>query len=216
MMTMQQQAGFNSGMMGQNPDMAAGAWDDDFDWEAGGPGMHQQAMGMGMGMNAMNAMNGGDWAGPDMGDGSGWAGPDDGMMGQMGGSQMSGEAGGMGEGGMGYGPGPGLGFGPGGMRGGPGPMGHMGPGGLPPGNAAGTNPNACFNCGASDHMARNCPHPKDFATQCHNCGEMGHRAKDCPQPAGQPPPPPLQRPGAGPGWGPDGPGEEHRGGGVGC
>jgi hypothetical protein len=207
-MMQQQQAGFSGG--GHNPDST---WDDDFDWEAGGQGAQQGGgMGMGsMGMNAMNGgsmgMNGGEWAGADMNDGSNWAGGiDDGMMGQMG-SQMSNQMGenlaqgGMIDDGVGFGPGPGMGgFASGGMRG-PGPMG-VGPGGIPPGNAAGANPNACFNCGASDHMARNCPHPKDFATQCHKCGEMGHRAKDCTNPPlNQPPPPPMQRPG--PGWGPN-------------
>lgn len=137
--------------------------------------MSNQRMGMGQDAAGM----GDDGSGMGYGSGSG------GMMGQVGqGQQM------------------GPGFGPGGMRMGPGPMGAgpVGPGGLPPGNAAGANPNACFNCGASDHMARSCPHPKDFATQCHNCGEMGHRAKDCPKPPSQPPPPPMQR--GGPGWGP--------------
>jgi hypothetical protein len=42
------------------------------------------------------------------------------------------------------------------------------------------NPGACFNCGASDHIARQCPHPRNFSAQCHACGEMGHLARDCP------------------------------------
>lgn len=174
---------------------AVGTWDDAFDWEAAGPQGAQQAAGMGMGMGMGMNGGGGDWG--DMGDGSNWAGgEEDLMLGQMGpAGGMAGQGGMVADGGGGFV----------GMRGAAGAAMGMGMGmmraggmGVPPGNAAGANPNACFNCGASDHMARNCPHPKDFATQCHNCGEMGHRAKDCPNAPSQPPPPPM---GQRPGWG---------------
>lgn len=35
----------------------------------------------------------------------------------------------------------------------------------------------CFNCGAADHQARNCP--KKAASTCYNCGQAGHLSRDC-------------------------------------
>lgn len=37
----------------------------------------------------------------------------------------------------------------------------------------------CFNCGAADHMAKECPSAAR-GPKCFSCGEFGHRAVQCP------------------------------------
>ena len=39
----------------------------------------------------------------------------------------------------------------------------------------------CFNCGSTEHIARDCPKP----VTCHNCGEEGHYAANCPKGKGK-------------------------------
>lgn len=38
----------------------------------------------------------------------------------------------------------------------------------------------CFNCGAADHMAKECPSAAR-GPKCFSCGEFGHRAVQCPR-----------------------------------
>jgi hypothetical protein len=49
----------------------------------------------------------------------------------------------------------------------------------------------CHNCGATDHLVRQCPYPES----CHNCGRPDHKMGQCPFPPQRPPPHyPLQPP----------------------
>jgi hypothetical protein len=51
------------------------------------------------------------------------------------------------------------------------------------------DPQACFHCGRSGHVARNCPSPRQEGPAqqrdpavCYNCRQPGHFARDCPMP----------------------------------
>ena len=53
----------------------------------------------------------------------------------------------------------------------------------------GGDSNACFNCGKSGHMSRDCEEPKKpresgggGGRDCFNCGKPGHMSKDCEEP----------------------------------